>query len=376
MRKCLLPTKKISFFIPSLQGGGAEKAIMNLASGLAERGLDIDLILVNAKGPFLLDLSVKVHVVDLGASRVLASLPGLVRYLRREKPKVVLSSLEHANIIAVFAKVLSCAPTNIILCQHTPLSFSLPSPNRLIGKIMPSLVRMCYSKADVVVSVSRGVSLDLISNFGLEANKVRTIYNPIINSQLYDLGYENISHPWFKPEHPPVIIAVGRLSVEKDYPTLIHAFHQIRSQRSVRLVIIGEGDERLKLETIIRELNLGDDVDLPGFVRNPYALMMKASCFVLSSLFEGFGNVLVEALAMGCPVVSTDCPTGPAEILEGGRWGSLIPVGDSEAMAAAILKNLDIIRKNTPPPLTSYLQRFELDEVMSQYLDVIFADNH
>jgi len=235
---------------------------------------------------------------------------------------------------------------------------------------------MSYSKACKVVSVSKGVGCDLISNFGLQANKVRTIYNPIINSELYDLGQKSISHPWFEPQQPPVILAVGRLSFEKDYPTLIRAFQRVRQQRSVRLLILGEGGERSKLEGLVRALGLGEDVELPGFVPNPYAFMRKASCFVLPSLFEGFGNVLVEALAMGCPVVSTDCPTGPTEILEGGKWGTLVPVGDYEAMAAAILGKLEINRKDTPPLLNSYLQRFELEEVMLQYLDMIFPDTH
>jgi len=307
---------------------------------------------------------------------VLTSVPGLVSYLRREKPMVLLSALEHANVVVIFARFLSCISTNIILSVHSPLSISLKSSNTLIEKMMPSLVKMSYSKAFKVVAVSRGVSRDLISNFGLQENKVRTIYNPIINSELYDLGQENIFHRWFEPQQLPVILAVGRLSLEKDYPTLIRAFQRVRQQRSVRLLILGEGGERSKLESLVKVLGLGEDVELPGFVRNPYAMMRKASCFVLPSLFEGFGNVLVEALAMGCPVVSTDCPTGPNEILEGGKWGTLVPVGDYEAMAVAILEKLDVDRKDNSPLMNSYLERFELEEILLQYLDMIIPDNH
>ena len=378
MHKSLLPGKKISFFIPSLQGGGAEKTIMNLACGLADHGLEIDLVIVDAKGPFLSDLSPKVRVVDLSASRLLTSLPGLVRYLRREKPTLLFSALDHANVIAIFARFLSGVSTNIILSVHAPMSqvYALGTLHtKLINKVMPSLIRMSYSKACKVVSVSKGVGDDLISNFGLQANKVQTIYNPIINSELYDLSQESISHPWFEPQQPPVILAVGRLSIEKDYPTLIRAFQRVRQQRLVRLLILGEGGERSKLESLVKALGLGEDVKLHGFVRNPYALMRKASCFVLPSLFEGFGNVLVEALAMGCPVVSTDCPTGPTEILDGGKWGTLVPVGDYEAMAVAILEKLDIDRKDNSSLLNSYLERFELEVILSQYLDMIIPDN-
>jgi len=369
------PNKKVSFFIPSLRGGGAEKAIANLASGLAKRGLEVDLVLADAAGEYLLNLSPQVRVVDLRASRVLVSLPGLVRYLRREKPMVIVSALENANVVAILARFLSCIPVKVIVSVHAPLSLSLGRPKTLFSKMMPSLVRMSYSKAGAVVAVSQGVNCDLIANFNLEANKVRTIYNPIINCELYDLGQENISHPWFDPQQPPVLLAVGRLSSEKDYATLIRAFYKVREQRSVRLLIFGEGPERQKLEELVRELGLIDDVKLPGFVNNPYAFMKRVSCLVLSSVFEGFGNVVVEALAMGCPVVSTACPGGPSEILQGGKWGLLVPVGDHQAMASAILSKLEINRKDNSPLLNAYLRRFGVDEVMSQYLDVIFPDN-
>lgn len=375
MLKSIPLNRKVTFFIPSLRGGGAEKVLANLASGLAMGGLQVDLVLADAAGEYLLDLSSDVRVVDLKVSRVLAALPGLVSYLRRERPGVLVSALEHANVVAILARHLSCIPVHVVASVHAPLSYSLGSSKRLVEVMMPGLVRMFYSKADAVVAVSQGVNHDLIANFGLHPSKVRTIYNPIINNELYDLGRENISHPWFAPHQPPVLLAVGRLTSEKDYATLIRAFSKVRQQRLVRLLIFGEGPERQKLEVLVRELGLTDDVMLPGFVHNPYAYMSRASCLVLSSVFEGFGNVIVEALAMGCPVVSTDCPVGPSEILEGGKWGLLVPVGDHDAMAAAIVSTLGINGKAASPLLNAYLRRFGLDEVMPQYLDAIFPDN-
>lgn len=363
---------KIAIFCASLGGGGAERAMVNLVCGLSGRGLAVDLVLVNAEGPFLADVPPEVRVIDLKAQRVLASLPGLVRYLRMERPKVLLSALDHVNVVAIWARWLSRAPIRVIVSVQAPLTLSLGSQKGLTGKIMPSLIRMSYPKADTVVPVSQGVKRDLIGFIRVDASKVYTIYNPIINSQLYELGQENISHPWFKPQQPPVILAVGRLSLEKDYPTLIRAFQRVRQQLLVRLLILGEGDERSNLEALVRELGLRADIELPGFMPNPYALMKKASCFVLASKFEGFGNVLVEALAMGCPVVSTDCPTGPFEILNGGEWGRLVPIGDHEAMAAAIMAILNGEGNLNSLALGAYLQRFVVDEVASKYFNIFF----
>lgn len=344
--------------------------MVNLICGLAGQGMTIDLVLVKVEGQFLVDVPPEVRLIDLGAQRVSASLPALVRYLRREKPMVLLSALDHVNIIAIWAKHLSRVSTCVIISVHAPLCFSLGLQKTFRGKVLRSLVQLSYPKADGVVSVSHGVTKGIFDFIELPTHKVRTIYNPIINSRLYDLGRENISHPWFEPQQPPVLLAVGRLSEEKDYPTLIRAFHLIRQQRPVRLLILGEGGERTKLEGLVMALGLEEDVDLPGFMRNPYALMRRASCLVLSSTFEGFGNVLVEALALGCPVVSTDCPAGPTEILNGGEWGRLVPVRDHESMAMAILAQLNGDGGHDPVALRSYLQRFGVDEVASQYCDI------
>jgi len=348
--------------------------IANLASGFAERGFEVDLVLVNTKGELLFDLSPKVHLVDLRASRVLTSLPRLVRYLRKTPSRVLVSALDHANVIAILARYFSRVSTRIVISVHAPLSLSMGNSMELYGgsRIMPHLVRTFYPRADMVVSVSQGITCELRERFGVHLKKSTTINNPIIDSRLYDLGNDTVSYPWFEQQHSPVILAVGRLSQEKDYPTLIRAFNIVREKKAVKLLILGEGPERAKLENMIGELGLIQDVELPGYVNNPIACMKRASCFVLSSLFEGFGNVLVEALAMGCPVVSTDCPTGPTEILEHGQWGSLVPVGDHEAMAGAILTNLQNGNIYDNSRLEDYLQRFHIDEIVTQYIDKIF----
>ncbi|NLO89188.1 MAG: glycosyltransferase, partial [Clostridia bacterium] len=187
-----------------------------------------------------------------------------------------------------------------------------------------------------VVAVSQGVADDLVKTTGLMRELIKVIYNPIVTPELLEKAKESIGHPWFKPGQPPVILSAGRLTAAKDFPTLIHAFARVRAERLARLMILGEGEERPNLESLVRELGLESDVSMPEFVENPYAYMARAAVFVLSSAWEGFGNVLVEAMAVGTPVVSTDCPSGPAEILEGGKWGKLVPVGDVEKLAKAL----------------------------------------
>jgi glycosyltransferase involved in cell wall biosynthesis len=200
--------------------------------------------------------------------------------------------------------------------------------------------------------------------------KIKVIYNPVITPELFARAEEPLDHPWFRPGEPPVVLGVGRLTQAKDFPTLIRAFALVRKERPARLMILGEGEERPKLEALVRELRLEEDVALPGFVDNPYKYMKRAAVFVLSSRWEGFGIVLVEAMALGTPVVATDCPSGPAEILENGKWGRLVPPGDPEALAKAILDTLEggVSRVKAT---TNVQKRFSMIAIVEQYLKVL-----
>lgn len=337
---------KIVLFLPSLRGGGAERVMVNLARGFAERGIKVDLVLAKAEGPYLSQVPPDVRIIDLNVQRVLYSLPGLVRYMRRERPMAMLSALNHANIVAIWAKMLSRTKTRLVVSEHSTLSQSTENATLWRVKLMPFLIRFFYPYADTVVAVSQGVADDLIARTRLPEKKVKVIYNPVITSELFAKAEEPLDHPWFRPGEPPVILGVGRLTKEKDFPTLIRAFALVRKERPAKLMILGEGEDRFKLEALVRELGLEEDVALPGFVENPYKYMKRAAVFVLSSRWEGFGNVLVEAMALGTPVVSTDCPSGPAEILEEGKWGRLVPAGDIEAMAEAITAVLNGYKKD------------------------------
>jgi len=366
----MIKASRVALYLPSLRGGGAERVMVNLARGFAERGLKVDLVLARAEGPYLAEVPSDVRVVDLKASRVLASLPGLVRYLRRERPLALLSTLDHANIVALWAKRLSGSQTRIVVRVASTITFSSNNASSARGRLMPWFIRYFYSRADGIVAISKGVAQDLSRNLGVPAERITVIYNPVVTPELFDRAKEPVEHPWFAPGQPPVILGVGRLTKAKDFPTLIRAFALVRRQRPARLMILGEGEERPRLEALVKELGLEEDVALPGFIDNPYAYMSRAGVFVLSSAWEGFGNVLVEAMACGCPVVSTDCPSGPAEILENGKYGPLVPVGDVDGLANSIVRLFDDTWSNTTL-LVSRAREFSLFEITKQYLEVM-----
>jgi glycosyltransferase involved in cell wall biosynthesis len=229
-------------------------------------------------------------------------------------------------------------------------------------------VKRFYPLADAVVACSKGVAEDLVQNMKVPRERVHVIYNPT-DPEIEAKAQEPVDHPWFKNSKIPVILCVARLAPEKDLPTLIRAFSIVRKERPAKLVILGEGSERAKLEALVKELGLEGDVWMPGFVDNPFKFMKRATVFALSSKFEGFGMVIAEALAVGTPVVSTDCPSGPAEILGGGKWGKLVPVGDYEKLAEAILETIE-----NPPDREKLKERgrdFSLDRIGQQYLQLI-----
>ena len=238
---------------------------------------------------------------------------------------------------------------------------------------MPWLVRWNYPLADEIIAVSDGAADDLSISTRIPRDQIQVVYNPIITPEMDLKSRENLDHPWFKPGEPPVILAVGRLTSQKDYPLLIRAFARVRQAIPVRLLILGEGPERNELTSLINQLGLEDDISMPGFVHNPYAFMAHASVFVLSSRWEGLPTVLAEALYCGAPLVSTDCPSGPREILQNGRFGKLVPVGDVDCLADAIQDTLK--NKRMSPPYESW-QPYELNSVVDQYLKHLLGEGH
>ncbi len=331
----------LTLFVPDLRGGGAERVMVNLASGFSERGYRVDLLLVKAAGPFLDEVSEQVRVVELGTRRAGFSLPALGRYVRTSGTSTVISALHHTNLAALFAKRVYDLPARLIVTLHNTLSVERENRQSLKGRLKHKLVAYCYRWADAIVAVSNEVADDFSAITNLPREAMSTIYNPVITPILFSKAAESVSHPWLDADDLPVILAVGRLHPQKDFATLLHAFRVVASARPVRLIILGEGEERPYLESLIDELDLRGRVDLPGFVNNPFAYLKRAKAFVLSSRWEGLPTVLIEALALGVPIVSTDCKSGPKEILAGGRLGELVPVGNQKALAEAILRALD-----------------------------------
>jgi len=342
--------------------------MLKLAQGLEQRGHAVDLVLSRAEGPLLCEVPDSVRLVDLGAGRVLRSLPGLVRYLRRERPVALISALHYVNLVALCASRLAHTPTRVVVTERNTLSEATRNQPRLWGQVLTRLIACLYPGADAIVSVSHGVADDLARETGLRRDRIRVIYNPIITPDLVEKSRVPLAHPWFDEGEPPVVLAVGRLRPQKDFGTLLESFARVRRSRPARLLILGEGSERPRLEALRAKLSLEADVELPGFVSNPHPYMVRAGVFVLSSRWEGLPGVLIEARSCGVPVVATDCPSGPREILRDGRDGQLVPVGDVDAMAQAIEAALSG-RAVTPSP--EGLLPFDQEVVLDQYLEVL-----
>jgi glycosyltransferase involved in cell wall biosynthesis len=364
---------RIALFLYSLDGGGAERVMLNLACQFAEQGLQVDLVLVRAKGAYLAQVPTTVRVVNLQAAQTLTSIVPLIRYLRREQPIALISAMHYANEIALWAKFLSRVSTQVIVSEHNHLSRYAHHSSRTVEKWTPLWARLFYPWANKIVAVSKGVAQDLAQVTRLSPERIRVIYNPIITPALWKKAQMPVEHPWFLPGEPPVILGVGRLVGQKDFSTLIRAFAQVRQVRSARLMILGgHGGNRPTLERLIQELQLEADVTMPGFVDNPYTYLAHAAVFALTSRWEGFGNVVAEALAVGTPVVATDCESGPAEILNQGQYGTLVPVGDDRAVAAAILEVLSGEIKSVSP---DWLKQFTTEAIAQQYLEILGLGN-
>lgn len=346
--------------------------MLNLAHGIAESGYAVDLVLAKAEGDFLAEVRRSVRVVDLRASRALTSLPALVRYLRRVQPEAMLSVIGYVNVIALWARRLAGVRTRLFVNEQNTVSFEAGNASSWRGRLTPWLIKRFYPWANHIIGNSTGVADDLSHVTGLPRDRITVIYNPsVVKVEVWEKAQAPLDHPWLRPGQPPALLAVGRLQMQKDYPTLIRAFAQVRRRRRARLLILGEGKERPRLEGLIKELGLEQDVSLPGFVMNPYAYMARASLFVLSSRWEGLPTVLIEALCCGTPVVSMDCPSGPREILRGGKYGPLVPVGDANALARAIETVLD---GDTPRPPSESWQPYELGIVVNQYIRLLLGN--
>lgn len=360
---------RIAMFLPSLHGGGAERSTLRLAQGLIQRGIEVDLVLARAEGPLRECVPPEVRVYDLATPRVLRSLAPLVFYLRKERPDGIISAMDHANIVAIAAVQIARVPCTLIVVVHSTVSVSFANSKQHRARWIPWLARWLYPKANWVVAVSKAVKQDVVSLYALPPEKVQVIYNPVVTPDLLRASLEPVSLPWSDAPSAPLLLSVGRLVPAKDFPTLLRAFAEIRSRMDARLIILGEGEQRAMLENQARQQGIEHAVAFPGFVSNPYAYMRHSNVFVLPSRWEGLPGALIEALACGTPVVATDAPGGSREILEDGKWGKLVPVGDWKAMAEAIIETL---RQPVPREwLQQRAQEFTIDRSTQAYLRLL-----
>jgi glycosyltransferase involved in cell wall biosynthesis len=358
--------QRIAFFLPTLDGGGAERVVLNLLEGMVKLDIPVDLVVASAEGAYLHQVPDRVRLIDLAAGRVVKAILPLSRYLKETNPIGLVSNMRHANVAAIVAKSLSGIDTKLVVVDHETLSAS--RSNLLRNKFILPMMKLLYPHADTIVGVSQGVATDLDTRMGFKPGRVKVIYNPVVDRQLISKSQTTLEHPWFHTGSPPVFLGVGRLSEQKDFLNLINAFALLRQKRPARLIILGEGESRSELEAAIATLNISADVSLPGFVDNPYAYMACASAFILSSRWEGLPTVLIEAMACGCPVVATDCPSGPDEILGSGKYGDLVPVEDAPALSRAMERVLDL-----PASRESLVARgtyFSTERAVAKYLDL------
>jgi glycosyltransferase involved in cell wall biosynthesis len=359
-----LKNKKIAFFIPALRGGGAEKVFVNIINYLKRDGFDVTLIVMEKEGPYLQVLHENIPAEEIGSFEPLA-LIRLVLLLNKKEYDTIISALPASNLLNCMAKIISKRFVSIIT-EHAFFSVYSHITRRIKTRIRVFLMRLCYSKADKAIAVSRGAAEDLASQTGLRMENIEVIYNPLDLNDIEKKSKQQPDHSWLKKKTSPVLVSVCRLEPPKDFDTLFDAMTQIPD---CRLIVLGEGYLEERLRRQVQNMNLQDRIDFSGFVENPYAYMAASDGLILSSDFEGFGYVLVEAMAVGTSVVSTNCPGGPAEILDNGKYGHLTRPRDANSLAHAIEKTLD-----TPHDrelLRARAQEFSIDKIIEQYITVI-----
>ncbi len=360
------PVKRICIF-PELLMSGIGRYAINLSKALMAEGVEVDLFLTKNEGLLMQQVPKGVRLF-IGEGSTKKSLRKFYAYLREEKPDALITAHNHVNISSIWVKKLARVPTQIVVTLHTAMSQDDHAQSPRKKRIIRELCRFSYPLADHIVAVSRAVADDTATHLNLKSEKIAVAYNPVFSLDMLSRAQEEVEHPFFIQDDP-VFISIGRLTEQKDYFSLLRAFAQVRVRQKAKLLILGEGEDRKGLEALIEELGLEDDVSLPGFLDNPYAYLKRSDVFVSSSGWEGLPTVVIEALALGKPVVATDCPGGSAEILEAGKYGHLVKVADPVALAQAMQESL-----KTPWDAAALQKRaevFSLEASAKRYLELL-----
>jgi glycosyltransferase involved in cell wall biosynthesis len=364
---------RIACFFSTSGHSGVDRAAQHLIPALARRGYQVDLLKVRRHGPHLPEIPPGVRVIDLGSRHTYACLPAIAGYLRRERPAVLLSDKDRVNRTALFARTLARLgtplPTRLVFSSGTTISIDLATRGPLERWVQRNSMGRLYPFADQVIVTSAGVADDMAAYTGLARTLIRVVPSPVVPDSLFAADLPRPDHPWLGDPAAPLILSAGELCRRKGFDTLLRAFARIRSQRPCRLMILGRGGERAALLALAAELGVAQDFALPGYVPQPYAFMAHADLFAFTSRWEGLGFVLIEALAVGTPAVATDCPSGPREVLQDGRYGPLVPVDDVAALAQAMLDTLDV-----PLPaarLHAAARPYAIEAATDAYLDAM-----
>ncbi len=366
--------KKVSIILPDLRGGGAERVAVKLANGFSERGYTVEVVLLSATGEFLVDLRPDIKIVDLKFNEIRwfqlpLILPLLIKYLRESRPEVILSLMWPLTVIVPLARFLARVHSRVVVSEHTTWSQGGCLKHWSFDWQVRTSMHLIFPHVDGIVIVSEAAADDLASFADLDRKRINVIYNPIVGEEALLVYDELPPVGWWTGPHRR-ILAVGSLSDQKDFGTLLQAFAVLQQRTDTRLLILGEGVCRHSLEEQCRKLGIEDNVFMPGFVKDPMPYYAHADLYVLSSKAEGLPTVLIEALAAGTPVVSTDCPSGPREILQGGKIGWLVPVGDSEALSKAMGESLS--EKHDPSVLKQRAQDFSIKKALDKYEKLLF----
>ena len=328
-------TPRLAMLLPSMAGGGAERVALELMRDWVDQGFAVDLVLMRMEGALMELLPQEVQIFDLRAPRIRQALLPLMRYLRRRRPTALQASMWPLTVIAVAARHLARAKTRLVLSDHSPLSKEYAGLSAMKHRLMRASIAWAYPKAEGRVVVSRRAADDLAQLSGIDRRSISVVLSPVPRSSNFHSRYPS------QARRESRILTVGRLGPEKNHALLIRAFATLSRSRPARLTILGTGDLRDSLEALAKTEGVADRVEFKGFVVDPFPYYADADLFVLSSNFEGFGLVLVEAMSCGVPVVSTDCESGPREILADGEYGALVACGDAEALAQAMAETLD-----------------------------------
>lgn len=361
--------QRIALLFATSGHSGVDRIVANLLPEFHRANAEFDLLRIRNHGPYLGQLPDNVCDLPLSAAHRNTVLPSLVRYLGREKPAALLTASHRLNRAALQARWLARVDTRVAIRMGMTLSGQFENLGPRRGQRLLRSMRFWYPRADAVIVPSHGLGEEMCQHAGVSSARLHVIANPILTPEFTTLAEAPLDDDWFTSNAPPVVLGAGSLEPRKDWATLVRAFARVLAQRPCRLVILGEGRERWRLETLARELGVAEHLRLPGYESNPYRYMRRSAAFVLCSRREGSGAVLVEALACGTPVVSTDCPVGPAEVLQDGAVGPLVPVGDEVALAAAIERILT--ERPDAETLRMAAEPFRADRSAQRYLDAL-----